>query len=287
MTIDRSTLTVEIILEKFILARTIVAADSKCWLWQGYITTTGIATVRIPDIHKRVWNTKQVAKFIYQANGGKIRRNLWFSRQCETVGCVNPDHFRVATAKKVLRQAEAWKRLSDRTECRKGHPYSPANTKLDRKGARICVSCKRTADRDRQRQKRIEAIRNSVASEEFGLSQALSGRSKKYYVYHLVDPATKEVFYVGKGSGSRAFQHSRDAIEFARINPEKEARIRVILGEGLKVKIEIVQRGLTEENAFLLERQEIERIGLESRSYAVGVRSISCARRALAVPSTP
>ena len=32
-----------------------------------------------------------------------------------------------------------------------------------------------------------------------------------YYVYVLVDPRTKQVFYVGKGKGNRVFDHEREA----------------------------------------------------------------------------
>ena len=31
----------------------------------------------------------------------------------------------------------------------------------------------------------------------------------KYYVYELIDPRNGEVFYVGKGSGKRAYKHER------------------------------------------------------------------------------
>ena len=34
-----------------------------------------------------------------------------------------------------------------------------------------------------------------------------------FYVYGLIDPDTKSMFYIGKGSGNRVFMHVRDAIE--------------------------------------------------------------------------
>ena len=34
-----------------------------------------------------------------------------------------------------------------------------------------------------------------------------------YYVYCLVDPRDKRVFYVGKGVGNRVFAHANDALE--------------------------------------------------------------------------
>lgn len=34
----------------------------------------------------------------------------------------------------------------------------------------------------------------------------------KYYVYALVDPRDKRIFYVGKGTGDRVFQHAEDSL---------------------------------------------------------------------------
>ena len=34
-----------------------------------------------------------------------------------------------------------------------------------------------------------------------------------FYVYALIDPRSKNLFYVGKGLGNRLFMHLRDAIE--------------------------------------------------------------------------
>ncbi len=33
-----------------------------------------------------------------------------------------------------------------------------------------------------------------------------------FYVYALVDPRDKKIFYVGKGSGDRVFQHAEDSL---------------------------------------------------------------------------
>ena len=34
----------------------------------------------------------------------------------------------------------------------------------------------------------------------------------QYYVYCLVDPRTNRIFYIGKGSGNRIFNHANDAL---------------------------------------------------------------------------
>ena len=35
----------------------------------------------------------------------------------------------------------------------------------------------------------------------------------QYYVYCLVDPRDKKIFYIGKGVGNRVFNHAADALD--------------------------------------------------------------------------
>lgn len=66
-----------------------------------------------------------------------------------------------------------------------------------------------------------------------------------YYVYRLIDPATGEDFYVGKGKGSRIFQH----LSLALAHPtrsDKLDRIRAIHERGQEVRHLIHRHGLTE-----------------------------------------
>ena len=50
---------------------------------------------------------------------------------------------------------------------------------------------------------------------------------KPYYVYELVDPASGEVFYVGRGVGERAYAHEKEAKTLDEETPKLE-RIRKI-----------------------------------------------------------
>ncbi len=84
---------------------------------------------------------------------------------------------------------------------------------------------------------------------------------KRYYVYHLIDPTNDEVFYVGKGTGNRAYHHARDSRNLKGINPSKELRIRMIHNRGLEVRISKVCETDSEAEAFEIERMYIHRIG--------------------------
>lgn len=81
------------------------------------------------------------------------------------------------------------------------------------------------------------------------------------YVYALRDPASGEVFYVGKGVGNRCFAHVEEARENQR-GTEKLERIRAILDRGKDVGIDIVRHGLDEATALEVEAALIDVLGL-------------------------
>ena len=91
--------------------------------------------------------------------------------------------------------------------------------------------------------------------------QAEVGVSKHWYVYHLVDPRDRKVFYVGKGTGVRISAHEGEARR--GVTSEKCNKIREIWAEGLPVERKVVEIFTEELPAFRLEAKEIARIGLD------------------------
>jgi len=90
-----------------------------------------------------------------------------------------------------------------------------------------------------------------------------------YYVYFLQDPRTNKVFYVGKGTENRIFNHIECAIETDNESDKLEI-IREIMNLGLNIKYYILRHGLTEEVAFEVEASLIDFIGIENLSNIQG-----------------
>lgn len=97
--------------------------------------------------------------------------------------------------------------------------------------------------------------------------------NRKYYVYRLIDPRTLQTFYVGKGSGNRALQHTKDARSLVGtrkkspksltddVEDEVSLKIKIIadiIAAGKEVIIVIHRRGLTEREAFEVESALID-----------------------------
>lgn len=78
----------------------------------------------------------------------------------------------------------------------------------------------------------------------------------KYYVYCLIDPETKLPFYVGKGSGQRAWSHTTKVKAGKSLdNPYTESVIKQIYNRGQEPIIEIRFSGLDEDTAYLKEEK--------------------------------
>jgi hypothetical protein len=88
----------------------------------------------------------------------------------------------------------------------------------------------------------------------FEVSQALG-----YYVYALRDPRDSQVFYIGKGVGSRVFAHQREADDSAAVQSAKRTRISDIRRSGHEVEHLLLRSGIEDEvTSYVVEQAVID-----------------------------
>jgi len=93
----------------------------------------------------------------------------------------------------------------------------------------------------------------------------------KYYVYQLLDPNSNQPFYIGKGSGNRAWTHNE--FKDRNKNPYKDRYIKKLHRQGKKPIVDIVKYFNDETEAYMYEEQLTESIGLDKlTNIALGAR---------------
>ena len=86
-----------------------------------------------------------------------------------------------------------------------------------------------------------------------------------YYVYVYIDPRNHEQFYYGQGQGARKDAHLND-----KSDNEKVKRIAEIRGEGLDPIIRVIAKGLSKEEALLIEKTLLWKLGKWTTNVATG-----------------
>lgn len=137
----------------------LVDASGDCWTWTNALSTNGYAYFHI---NKKTYLAHRVS---YQMFHGEITAGLDIDHLCRNRGCVNPHHLEAVSRSINLRRGIgptlAKERYAKITHCKRGHEYTPENTKRKR-GARICISCQRTLDSESQRKRRTQRRENAT-----------------------------------------------------------------------------------------------------------------------------
>lgn len=127
-----------------------------CWLWTGGATREGYGAIWSGPGGRRL----MAHRVAWELLRGPIPEGLHIDHLCRRPPCVNPDHLEpvtpsVNTARGYSGPIRAAAQLA-RNACIRGHEYTPENTSINVRGARVCKTCRREDARRRRAQKKQE-----------------------------------------------------------------------------------------------------------------------------------
>ncbi len=117
---------------------------SGCWIWIGSLNTD-----RYPHfcIGGRWGKTVLCHRYSYELVHGHIPAGMQIDHLCRNIRCVRPSHMEVVPPKvNVLRGNTIVATNAAKTHCKRGHPFTPENTRLEN-GSRRCKECRRLKQR--------------------------------------------------------------------------------------------------------------------------------------------
>lgn len=92
-----------------------------------------------------------------------------------------------------------------------------------------------------------------------------------YYVYGLIDPRSKQIFYIGKGTKNRVFEHEKESLGSPDSEKLKLKTIADIKNTGLEVEKIIINSNLIEEEAFAAEASLINAFNYVSNAALTNI----------------
>lgn len=137
--------------------------EGPCWLWQGYIETTGYGSLTVSHSGSEKRRTAFVHRVGYEALVGPIPVGLHLDHLCRVRSCWNPRHLEPVTARtNILRGTSPSAKYAAQTECMRGHNLTePENVYVpprqpNRRMCRTCIKESRKARWEKEKEFRPE-----------------------------------------------------------------------------------------------------------------------------------
>ena len=124
-----------------------------CWTWVGNKGGSHTKYIRF-TLGGRYGKTTSAHRFSYELANGPIPDGLTVDHLCRNTSCVNPSHLEAVTGRvNVLRGNTITAANAAKTHCKRGHPFTEENTRMEGNGRlRRCRTCRREAQRVRRSQ---------------------------------------------------------------------------------------------------------------------------------------
>lgn len=119
-----------------LMARVEFDTNGGCWLWTRNLSHNGYGQLKSPG------RTAQAHRLAYEEFVGAIPPGLQLDHLCRVRCCCNPAHLEPVTREENIARGHAPHIVNARkTHCKRGHEFTPENTRVNRRGGRACLIC--------------------------------------------------------------------------------------------------------------------------------------------------
>lgn len=123
-------------LSETIIAKVEFDTNGGCWLWSAALSHNGYGQ------QKTLGRTSAAHRLAYESFRGPVPEGMQLDHRCRVRCCCNPDHLEVVTREENIARGNAPHILNARkTQCDRGHQFTPENTYINARGNRECRRC--------------------------------------------------------------------------------------------------------------------------------------------------
>lgn len=130
--------------KKKLLGRRIITTDG-CWLWPGCDHANGYGTMRFKS---ETWSVHRLSMFLFKPDEYKEGAMVLHKNECTSRRCYNPDHLYSGSQRDNMKdRIESGNNPElNKTNCIRGHDFTPENTYVNKLGHRSCKICRKNRD---------------------------------------------------------------------------------------------------------------------------------------------